>query len=544
ALALIVWTKAQGQTEQAKAESFLKNVNKILAQKGYESSVAYWAFNTNITDYNSAVQVQASLAYSKAYAEIQNIASRFDLSKLKEDTARQIKFLRNSTALKNETEFKEAENLGSKLSQLYSTAKVGNDSLSPELVGIMAKSRDYNKLLNTWRRWRDESGRKMRDIYRRFVDLKNKGASENGYTDRGQAWRGRYEVDDLGAIVEKMWNDVRPLYLELHAYVRYKLTKVYSGKVFEDDYIEAHLLGNMWAQNWVNIFDLLEPYKNKSSLDVTSNLKNDQRYNTPLKLTKLAESFFLSLGLIRLPASFYEKSLLQKPKDREVNQAMRRNHSQPFGANPGFHEAVGDLMSLSVDTPTHLERLGLLKDYKSDNETDINVLMNVALRKIAFLPFGYLIDQWRWNVFNGNIKETEYNSKWWELRSKYQGIKPPVPRSENDFDPGAKFHIPADVPYIRYFISYILQFQFHKAVCEAAQFKGPLFKCSVYNSTAAGKKIAAMLKLGKSKPWPFALEKMTGSKEMSATPIKEYFQPLQEWLVKERCSKRYKIGWP
>jgi peptidyl-dipeptidase A len=285
ALALIVWTKAQDQTEQAKAEAFLKNVNKILAQKGYESSVASWAFNTNITDYNSAVKVQASLAYSKAYAEIQNNASRFDLSKLREDTARQIKFLRNSTALKNQTELKEAENLGSKLSKLYSTAKICNDSLSPELVGIMAKSRDYNKLLNTWRRWRDESGRKMRDIYRRFVDLKNKGARENGYTDRGQAWRGRYEVDD---------------------------------QVFEDDYIEAHLLGNMWAQNWVNIFDLLEPYKNKSSLDVTSNLKNDQRYNTPVKLTKLAESFFLSLGLIRLPASFYENSLLQKPKDREV----------------------------------------------------------------------------------------------------------------------------------------------------------------------------------------------------------------------------------
>jgi peptidyl-dipeptidase A len=285
ALALIVWTKAQDQTEQAKAEAFLKNVNKILAQKGYESSVTSWAFNTNITDYNSAVKVQASLAYSKAYAEIQNNASRFDLSKLREDTARQIKFLRNSTALKNQTELKEAENLGSKLSKLYSTAKICNDSLSPELVGIMAKSRDYNKLLNTWRRWRDESGRKMRDIYRRFVDLKNKGARENGYTDRGQAWRGRYEVDD---------------------------------QVFEDDYIEAHLLGNMWAQNWVNIFDLLEPYKNKSSLDVTSNLKNDQRYNTPVKLTKLAESFFLSLGLIRLPASFYENSLLQKPKDREV----------------------------------------------------------------------------------------------------------------------------------------------------------------------------------------------------------------------------------
>jgi peptidyl-dipeptidase A len=315
---VLIESETVGQTEQAKAESFLKNVNTILAQKGYEDSVASWAFSTNITDYNSAVKVQASLAYSKAYAEIQKNASRFDLSKLKEDAARQIKFLRNSTALKNQTELKEAENLGSKLSKLYSTAKVGTASLSPELVDIMAKSRDYNKLLDAWWGWRNESGRKMRDLYRRYVDLTNKGARENGYTDRGQAWRGRYEVDDLGAIVEKLWNDLRPLYLEMHAYVRHKLTKVYPGKVVEDGYIDAHLLGNMWAQTWVNIFDLVEPYKNKSSLDVTSNMRNDPRYNTAEKLTKLAEDFFLSLGLKRLPAAFYNKSLLEKPKDREV----------------------------------------------------------------------------------------------------------------------------------------------------------------------------------------------------------------------------------
>ena len=315
---LLIATKAQSQTEQTKAESFLKNADKILVQKSYESNVASWAFNTNITDYNAALQVQARLAYSEAYVKIQKNASQFDLSKLKQNTARQIRLLRNSTQLKNQTELKEAEKLRSELRKLYSTAKVGNDSLSPGLVRIMAQSRDYNKLLTTWWGWRNESGRKMRDIYRRYVNLRNKGARENGYTDLGHAWRLSYEVDNLDAIVEKLWNDLRPLYLELHAYVRYRLAQAYPGKVSQYDYIEAHLLGNMWAQSWVNIFDLVEPYKNKSSLDVTTNLKNDPRYNTPLKLTKLAESFFLSLGMIRLPASFYEKSLLQKPTDREV----------------------------------------------------------------------------------------------------------------------------------------------------------------------------------------------------------------------------------
>ena len=310
--------KAVDQTEQVKAEIFLENVNKILAQAEYNSVMASWEFATNITDHNSALDVQANLAYNKIYTNIRQNASQFDLSKLEEDTARQIKLLSNSTALKNQTELLESEKLRSEMNKLYSTAKVGNDSLNPELNDIMANSRDYYKLLDAWWGWRNESGRKMRDMYRRYVELTNKGARENGYNDRGQAWREDYEVDDLGAIVENLWNDLRPLYVELHAYVRNKLTNVYPDKVSEDDYIEAHLLGNMWAQSWSNIYDLVKPYKNKSSLDVTSNLKKDSRYNSPLKLTKLAESFFLSLGMERLSDSFYNNSLLQKPKDREV----------------------------------------------------------------------------------------------------------------------------------------------------------------------------------------------------------------------------------
>ena len=303
---------------QAQAVLFLKNANEVLTNYSYRSSLASWARATNITDYNSQLEIDAYAAYTEVYAEVQKNASKFDLSKLDEDAARQISMLRNSTNLKNQTEFKESEKLGSELSKIYSTAKVGNNSLSPQLVNIMANSRNYDELLQAWWSWRNESGRKMRDIYRRFVELKNKGARENGYADRGQAWRGGYEVENLGDIVEKLWNDLRPLYLEMHAYVRYMLIKIYPGKVLENDYIPAHLLGNMWAQNWVDIYDLVEPYQNKTSLDVTSNLKSDSRYNTPVNLTKLAESFFYSLGLKKLPAGFYSKSLLQKPKDRDV----------------------------------------------------------------------------------------------------------------------------------------------------------------------------------------------------------------------------------
>ena len=571
--------------EQAKAKAFLDYYEREILQWNYKRFTARWNVETNITKYNQAVKINTSLAFAVFEEGICANASRFNISKLKKDTGRQLQLILFSTQLKNATERTRKETLVSQMKAIYSTAKVGDNSLSPELVNIMANSRNYSELLYTWWGWRNETGRKIKEMYKEFVVLSNKGAKENDYKDLGEVWRLAYEVDNLDDIVEKLWVELRPFYLELHAYVRYRLTKVYPDKVSKNDYIEAHLLGNMWAQYWSDILDLVEPYQDKSSLDVTSNLKQNTRYNSPLKMTKLAESFFLSLGLKKLPIAFYNNSLLQKPKDRDVvcsasawdfflnkdvrikqcvdithNQLVTLHHElghiQYFlqywdlppvyrtGVNPGFHEAVGDLMSLSVDTTTHLQKLGLLKNYTTDKESDTNVLMKLALRKIAFLPFAYLVDQWRWKIFSGEIKETEYNTKWWELRSKYQGIKSPVLRSEDDFDPGAKYHIPADVPYLRYFVSAILQFQFHKGACDAAKFDGPLYKCSIYQSKEAGAKLAAMLAMGKSKPWPDALEKMTGKREMSVAPIKEYFQPLQDWLVKERCSKKYNIGWP
>src|SRR5690606_14582 len=152
-----------------------------------------------------------------------------------------------------------------------------------------------------------------------------------------------------------------------------------------------------------------------------------------------------------------------------------------------------------------------------------------------------LIDQWRWRVFSGEIPPERYNGEWWALRRQYQGIVPPVARDEQDFDPGAKYHIPGNTPYTRYFLSYILQFQFHKALCDAAGFKGPLHECSVFGNEEAGRRLREMLSLGASQPWPDTLEKLTGTREMDATAIIDYFQPLMTWLKEQNQSR--KCGW-
>ncbi|XP_048587927.1 angiotensin-converting enzyme [Nematostella vectensis] len=572
--------------EERNAKAFLDEHNRRAPFEYRNSELALWNYETNLTDFNQALKTQASLAFSMFTQSALVNASKFDANKLSEDTKRQIKLIAASASPKNPADIKRKSELNSQMDKIYSSGKVKDAngemlSLNPDLYKILAESRDYERLLFVWKGWRDAVGPAIRPLYQQFVDISNKGAKENGWKDNGEYWRSSYEVENLERIAEGLYSDLKPLYQELHAYVRYKLSQQYS-QVKSGDAIPAHLFGNMWAQSWANIYDLVEPYGNQSSLDVTRNMVK-QGY-TELRMVQLAESFFTSIGLDPLPQSFYNRSMIVKPKDRgvvchasawdflisrdvRIKQCTTITHDylvtthhelghiqyflqyahQPYeyrtGANPGFHEAVGDTLSLSVDTPAHLHRIGLLDAVSNNTESDINALMKMALSKVAFLPFGFLIDQWRWRVFRGEITPQNYNRKWWELRTKYQGIKPPVCRTENDFDPGAKYHIPANTPYIRYFVSYVIQFQFHKAACEAAGHTGPLHKCSIYNSTAAGGKLGAMLKLGKSKPWPQALKAMTGTEEMDVGPLTEYFKPLITWMKAQRAKHGYPIGW-
>jgi peptidyl-dipeptidase A len=414
------------------------------------------------------------------------------------------------------------------------------------------------------------------------VELANEGARELGFADLGTMWRSNYDMtpQEFTQETSRLWGQVQPLYRSLHCYVRGRLQKTYGAeRVPDGKSIPAHLLGNMWAQQWAEIYPLVEPYRGVSDLDVTSALRK-QHYD-PVRIAQSAENFYVSLGLPKLPATFWERSLLSKPRDRDVQCHASAWHmdaredvrikqcieptqehlmtiyhelghvfyflsykDQPYlfqgGAHDGFHEAIGDTVNLSM-TPAYLHQVGLAGPVKRSQEATINEQMKLALDKIAFLPFGKLIDEWRWKVFSGEITPANYNAAWWQLREQYQGVAAPVVRSEEDFDPGAKYHIPANTPYTRYFLSFILQFQFHKALCEAAGHQGPLHECSVYGNEAAGKRLREMLALGQSQPWQDTLEKLTGTRQMDASAIIEYFAPLLAWL--EEQNKNQTCGW-
>ena len=420
----------------------------------------------------------------------------------------------------------------------------------------------------------------MRGDYARFVELSNKGAMELGFADTGAMWRSKYDMapDAFTKELDRLWNQVRPLYLKLHAYVRMKLREKYGDVVPANGPLPAHLLGNIWAQDWSNVYPLVAPKNADPGYNLTGILK--KRKMMPVEMVKTGERFYTSIGFAPLPQTFWERSMFVKPRDREVvchasawdvdniedlrikmciqltdedfktihhelghNFYQRAYKDLPFifrdSANDGFHEAIGDTIALSV-TPEYLVKIGLL-DKAPDASRDIGLLLNRALEKIAFLPFGLFIDQWRWKVFSGEIKPQDYNRTWWDLRLKYQGVAPVAERGEEFFDPGAKYHVPANVPYTRYFLADILQFQFHRALAQTAGCTSLLHRCSIYQSAEAGKKLNDMLSMGLSRPWPEALEKIAATKQMDATAILDYFKPLDAWLDEQLQGKP--VGW-
>ncbi|HXY42515.1 MAG TPA: M2 family metallopeptidase, partial [Vicinamibacteria bacterium] len=444
----------------------------------------------------------------------------------------------------------------------------------------MAESRDPAGLRDVWVGWH-RIAPPMRPRYARFVELANQGARDLGFSDLGAMWRSNYDMppEAFARETERLWQQVQPLYLALHAYVRSRLAEKYGPSLVPPDGpIPAHLLGNLWAQTWGDVYPLVAPEHSDPGYDLTALLqakKVDAR-----EMVRYAERFFTSLGFEPLPKTFWERSLFVKPADREVvchasawdvdndqdlrikacleataedfvtvhhelghNFYQRAYRQQPFlfrnGANDGFHEAIGDTIALSV-TPAYLQRAGLL-DHAPRADADVALLLRQALDKVAFLPFGLLIDEWRWKVFSGAVTPADYNAAWWELKERRQGVAPPVPRSEADFDPGAKYHVPANVPYARYFLADILQFQFHRALCRTAGQAGPLHTCSIYGNRAAGERLAKMLEMGQSRPWPEALFAVTGERQMDAGALVEYFAPLQRWLDEQNRGK--KVGY-
>ncbi|MBR8843645.1 M2 family metallopeptidase [Pseudoalteromonas sp. JC3] len=572
---------------EADAVAFLDKASEQLVDLNFRSSRSAWIYANFITHDTASFAADVNEEYTAALVELANQAAQFDGLTLNEDTRRKLDKLKLNLTLpapKDADKTAELAKLTAELDGMYGKGKYCKDdgtclSLG-DMTAKMANSRDYEELLDIWQGWREVS-KPMRPLYEKQVVLTNEGANELGYADTGAMWRSKYDMpaDDFAKELDRTWNQVKPLYDSLHCHVRAKLGEKYGeDKVPQDQPIPAHLLGNMWAQSWGNIYDLVAPENADPGYDVTALLAK-HNYDE-IKMVKGAEKFFTSMGFAPLPETFYERSLFIKPQDRDVqchasawnldakddlrikmciqrtgeefsvihhelghNFYQRAYNQQPVyyqeSANDGFHEAIGDTIALSV-TPGYLKQIGLL-DNVPDESKDIGLLMKMALDKVAFIPFGLLVDQWRWKVFSGEISPAEYNQAWWELREKYQGVKAPISRTENDFDPGAKYHVPGNVPYTRYFLAHILQFQFHKSLCEIAGSKEAIHRCSVYNSKAAGERLNAMLEMGSSKPWQQALKTLTGKDEMDATAVLDYFAPLQKYLDEQ--NKGRNCGW-
>ena len=605
------------------ADQFVARVNKEFRSLSAELNSAQWLSSTYINSDSETIAAKTNERWLTQLNGWIEQSRRFDGQQLSPDTARAIKLLKLMTAMpapRDPDKLAELTRIATRMEGMYGAgsyctgegeAKVCRDI--GQLSDVLAKSRDYDAQLDAWQGWHSISV-PMRKDYTRFVELVNEGAKGMGFADAGEMWRSGYDMSpaELAAETDRLWDQVKPLYEQLHCYARGRLDAEYGKDKGEvaGGMLPAHLMGNLWQQDWGNLWDMLQPYPGAGSLDVNGALnaiaqadlasararatgsdgsaaqrafmvERAAALDTAKKMTERAQDFYVSLGMPKLPASYWEKSQFVKPLDRDVvchasawdmnmegdvrtkmcitpteeelttiyhelghiYYDLAYNKQPPLfqnGAHDGFHEAIGDTIVLAM-TPSYLHSVGLVGAQEQSDEALINAQMRMALAKVAFLPFGLMIDRWRWGVFDGSIKPDQYNKAWWDLKAKYQGVAPATARGEDFFDPGAKYHVPGNTPYTRYFLSHVLQFQFYKALCDAAGHKGPLYECSFYGNKEAGEKYWAMLSKGASQPWQQTMKELTGGEKMDASAVLEYFAPLQGWLKQQNANQS--CGW-
>ncbi|MCS6627440.1 M2 family metallopeptidase [Roseibacterium beibuensis] len=579
---------ARFDSTAAGATAFVADAETRLAALSEEAARIQWTRATNITHDTMWLESRINAEYTELQVELANGAAAFNDVEVPEDVRRKLNLLRLGIVLPAPNKpgaAAELADITTRLDSTYATGKFefkGEQITLDEATILMAESRDPAELEALYEGWRTISP-VMADDYARMVEIANEGSRELGFADTGAMWRAGYDMepDAFAAETDRLWAQVKPFYENLHCYVRNRLNAKYGDEVQpETGPIRADLLGNMWSQQWGNIYDVVAPTTGgESSYDLTQLLVS-KGFDAE-KMVRTGENFYVSMGLAPLPQTFWERSMITRPEGREVvchasawdldneedirikmctqvngddfytvhhelghNYYQRAYKDQPFlfknGANDGFHEAIGDFVGLSALTPTYLNQIGLL-DTVPGEEEDIPFLLKMALDKIAFLPFGLMVDRWRWDVFDGETSPAEYNDAWTANMLRYQGLVPPGPRPENAFDPGAKYHIPGNTPYTRYFLAHIYQFQFHQAACEQAGWTGPLHRCSIYGDKEVGERFNAMMEMGQSRPWPEAMQAFTGQRENDASAIAAYFAPLDAWLTEQNRGED--CGW-
>jgi peptidyl-dipeptidase A len=577
--------------QQQSPQAFVDQAEAAYAKASVEANQAEWVYQTYITPDSEALTARAGAKLTELnVANATGAAKHIGTGGMSYDVSRKLNRMRTLIVLPAASRPGAAEEVATLQARLQGIYGKGQGTLNgkpingSDIEAAMGTNRNPAELKEMWTSWHDNVGKPMAPDYAKLVRLANQGAKELGYADVGALWRSNYDMtpEQFAALTERLWQEVKPLYEQLHCYTRTKLNEKYGDAVqAKTGPIRADLLGNMWAQEWGNIYDVVAPPGAGDLGYDTTELLTAKGYD-PLKMVKAGEGFFSSLGFAELPKTFWERSQFVKPADREVvchasawdidnkddlrikmcikvngddfvtihhelghNYYQRAYNTQPAlyqdSANDGFHEAIGDTIALSV-TPDYLVKIGLLDPAKVPSaDKDLGLLLRQAMDQVAFLPFGLLIDRWRWQVFSGQVQPASYEKAWNDMRLQYQGVVPPVERGADAFDPGAKYHIPAVVPYTRYFLARVLQFQFYEAACKQAGWKGPLHRCSFYGNRQVGERLNAMLAMGASKPWPDALEAFTGTREISGKPMIRYFAPLMKWLQQQNRAKQ--CGW-
>ncbi len=584
--ALVFFLSACGNAFQSEVESYLTGYAEEYQQLYYESGLAEWESNTHIVEgdtTNAARTRRANEALAAFVGSAENIERirgylerRSELTPLQERQLRAMLYeaaespgtIPDVVSERIAAEAEQSENL------FGFTFRLRGEEITPnEIDALLRTSNDLDERLAVWEASK-EVGPALKPGLLKLRDLRNQTVQALGYDDFFT-----YQVSDYGmstfdmlTLTEQMVTQLRPLYREIHTWVRYELADRYHAPV--PQLIPAHWLPNRWAQDWGALVTV-------EGLDVTAALGE----RSPEWIVRQGEAFYKSLGFDPLPESFYERSslyplppgadykknthasawhmdlgsdmrsLMSVETNREwwettLHELGHIYYYQSYtrrevplmlrgGANRAYHEGIGSLMGLASLQRSFLVNQGLAPE---DAEVDqVAQLLQEALNYVVFIPFSAgAMTRFEHALYVEDLSPDRFNAKWWELVRLYQGVAPPAPRGEFYADALTKTHINNDPgQYYDYALSNALLFQLHNHIAQNILGQDP-HDTDYWGSEEVGKFLYELMAPGASRPWREVLQETTGQ-QLNAQAMIEYFQPLYEWLVQQNRGREHTL---
>ncbi|XP_075170478.1 angiotensin-converting enzyme-like [Haematobia irritans] len=449
----------------------------------------------------------------------------------------------------------------------------------PDIQRIVATTNDPAELKYYWDAWREKNTVWSAVNFYTIIEAMKKSAE---LLDRPvlDLYYSGYNVEEFLKEMDRVMEELKPTYQQMHAFIRRELHKKYGSDVIDENGpIPHHLFEQVLAQAWKegSIIEDYFPFKELPAYD--GFVKN---FNSK-KMLNDSQDFYKSLGFSDLDEDFLKNRIKEEDESESLNGCRDnimditpkvymeycrkvdfRKFMQMHGYVGRIHYAqekknlpafffhaydleypVGEAVILSASTPKHLQTIGLAKDFKFTEKTLMNRLFRMGIHTILNIPEFYVQSKIVSELLKGTVDMDTVNKRYWKLMEDYAGVEPPSDREEGSIDFPYKFYLDVEENHqTKKFVSEILGYQFYKALCQKSGDQGQLHNCDFYGNKDVGNVLKSMMSLGSTKSFKDVISKiLTDNTSLCANPLVEYYTPILDWVKTLNEQNKVKIGW-